>query len=157
MKRSEVAALLSMCSAYEQIPSRLWERIEVNEDTGCWLWIGSCYRNGYSQIWNGSRPSLGHRFVYECVVGKIPAASEIDHLCRVRNCLRPEHLQAVSHRENVLRSFAPTAVNAAKTHCPKGHPYTPENTYRRPADGKRRCRECGRRQCRAYRNKVAKK
>lgn len=69
----------------------------------------------------------------------------IDHLCGVRRCVNPEHLEAVTHRENLLRGTGFAAVNAAKTHCPHGHEYTPENTYHNPnPNGGRICRTCKR-------------
>jgi len=68
---------------------------------------------------------------------------EIDHLCRVRCCVNPDHLEAVTHRENILRGNTFAAVNAAKTHCPKGHEYTPENT-RIHTGGRRQCIACSR-------------
>lgn len=68
---------------------------------------------------------------------------ELDHLCRNRRCCRPDHLEPVTHKENVLRGMAPSAINARKTHCKRGHEFTAENIYPSP-DGVRRCRECRR-------------
>lgn len=84
-----------------------------------------------------NRLIAAHRFAYELANGPIPDGLEIDHLCRNRKCVNPAHLQAVSHRENMLR--------AAKTHCLNGHPLTGPNVYLRPDGRGRECRECRRR------------
>lgn len=87
---------------------------------------------------------LAHRYAYELLVGPIPEGLHIDHLCRVRLCVNPAHLEAVTCHENNRRSTSPTAVNAKKTHCPRGHEYTEENTYFAPPDGRRMCKPCAR-------------
>jgi hypothetical protein len=82
-----------------------------------------------------------HRVLYRLVNGPIPIGAEIDHLCRNRSCVNPDHLEAVSHRENLMRSpIAPAAINARKTHCKYGHEFTQTNTY--VSSGRRRCRLC---------------
>jgi hypothetical protein len=109
-------------------------------------WVGPAnHPRGYMQIGFEARSQLAHRLMYEALVGPIPDGLTIDHLCRVRACVNPAHLEPVTMRENVLRgtSFAP--VNLAKTHCPHGHEYTVENTRIRSC-GRRACREC----CREY-------
>jgi hypothetical protein len=123
----------------------------------CWPWTMGT-RDGYGQL--GKRPCVGaHRFAYEHFVGPIPAGYSIDHLCHAadlecpggreclhRRCVNPAHLEAVTQRENILRSsLTMPFVNAAKTHCPRGHEYTPENTYRNPGKANSRdCRTCRR-------------
>jgi hypothetical protein len=82
-----------------------------------------------------------HRWVYEQLVGPIPAGLVLDHLCRNPACVRPMHLEPVTQQENILRGQGLAAANAVKTECSRGHPYTEANTYRRP-DGYRDCREC---------------
>jgi hypothetical protein len=84
---------------------------------------------------------LAHRVSYERYVGPIPEGAHLDHLCRNRACVNPEHLEPVSVQTNILRGVSPSAVNAAKTECLRGHPFDDENTYVCPA-GKRRCRAC---------------
>lgn len=119
------------------IKDRLLARVEVDRE-GCWLWLGYVgIRNGYGSFGAGK---LAHRVAYEAFVGAIPPGLQIDHLCKVRRCVNPDHLEAVTQRENLLRGDTVTARNAARTECPRGHPYTPENTYR--SNGKRRCRIC---------------
>lgn len=123
----------------------LWERIQKRLDkTGdCWLWTGALNGYGYGRIRSQYVLYRIHRVAYEATVGPIPHGQPLDHLCRVRHCANPAHLEPVTEQENVLRGIGPTAQNARKTHCKYGHEFTPENTYRTP-DGKRRCRTCDR-------------
>jgi len=109
----------------------------------CWLWTAGRYRNGYGQFYLGGKKVLPHRVLYEWTVGPIPAGLDLDHLCRVRHCVRPSHLEPVTRRENLLRGVTIPAAHAAKTHCPAGHPYAGANLRLRP-NGARRCRECSR-------------
>ena len=113
----------------------------VNAETGCWEWNGSLNNHGYAQSWDGRKPVLGHRLSYEEHCGPIPAGLTIDHLCRNSRCVNPDHLEPVTHRENMRRGRFGSA-----THCPKGHPYDAANTrVERTRFGfGRRCRECAR-------------
>ena len=111
-------------------------------NTGCWLWTATGNGNGYGQFWSEKRMVYAHRHAYERWVGPIPDGLQIDHLCRVRCCVNPNHLDPVTCRENLLRGETFNAENAAKTHCVHGHEFTPENTYISPCDGCRRCRNC---------------
>lgn len=113
----------------------------------CWLWTGFVRKNGYGQIKrSGTRENIGaHVASYEVFVGPIEPGYEIDHLCRVRHCVSPEHLEVVTGAEN--RSRGDVALfNARKTRCPKGHEYTPENiiVVKVKSGVGRKCRECGR-------------
>lgn len=122
------------------LPRRIASKIAIDEATGCWLWTGYVVRrNGYGRVSSGSKPTTVHRLVYRLLVG--PIENQLDHLCRVRHCCNPAHLEDVTNKENVLRGDGPTAVNARKTHCKRGHELTPENTYLRP-NGYRNCRVC---------------
>jgi hypothetical protein len=118
---------------------RFW--INVKKTESCWLWTAFVAKNGYGQFSYDGKSIKAHRFAYELTVGKIPDGLQIDHRCRVRNCVNPNHLEAVTQRENILRGTAPTAVNARKTHCPSGHEYTEDNTLVKTT-GARICRTC---------------
>jgi hypothetical protein len=123
------------------LQDRFWEKVEKTET--CWLWTAAKNDQGYGHIKvSDGEWAYAHRLAYELLVGPIPEGLELDHLCRVRNCLNPAHLEPVTGRENVLRSTSPTAINARKTHCPRGHEYSAENTYYTPREGHRQCRAC---------------
>jgi len=119
---------------------RFWAK--VNKTATCWLWTGGLAGHGYGKFWTGKQTESAHRFAYELQVAPIPYGLEIDHLCGVRACVRGDHLEPVTHQENVLRGGNVGGINARKTHCPQGHPYDPENTG--AWGGQRYCRECNR-------------
>lgn len=121
---------------------RFWEK--VNKTNTCWLWNAVLDKRGYGLFNPSGHRVFAHRFAYELLVGTIPDGLEPDHLCRIPACVRPEHIELVTHRENVLRGIAVTSLNAKKTHCPQGHKYDMLNTYRRPIGGGRACKECNR-------------
>ncbi len=117
---------------------RLLRRVE--QDGECWRWAGSTDRNGYGAICASREHKmlLVHRVAYALFVGPIPSGLELDHLCRVRNCFNPAHLEVVTRLENVRRSGP-----ATKTACKQGHPYTPENIAKRgPGNTYRDCKAC---------------
>jgi hypothetical protein len=117
-------------------------------NTGCWLWTGSLYPAGYGQLGIGKyRKVTAHRASYETFVGPVPAGLQLDHLCRVRSCINPDHLQPVTLHENLLRGMGPTGTHARQTHCLRGHPLSGDNLYIWPGkDGghgrTRMCRTC---------------
>lgn len=113
--------------------------------SGCIEWTGRIDRYGYGQFGPGGRnvANVGaHRWSYEHHVGPIPAGYQVDHLCRNRKCVNPDHLEAVTPRENVLRSASPASANARKTHCSEGHPLSGDNIYSYPDSYKRVCKTC---------------
>lgn len=118
--------------------ARFWSKVRKTET--CWEWVAG-KDHGYGIIQAGGRARKAHRLAYEMLVGPIPAGLILDHLCRNRSCVNPAHLEVVTNRENVLRGVGPTAANAAKTHCVRGHAFTPENTIRRRGT-QRDCRAC---------------
>lgn len=116
---------------------RFWNK--VNKTENCWLWTKSLTAGGYGRFSVSGLGILAHRWAYEDARGPIPAGLELDHLCRIPACVNPDHLEAVTHTENVRRG---NGGRRPAEHCPRQHPYSPENTYIRP-DGKGRgCRKC---------------
>src|SRR6516165_4741888 len=101
-------------------------------NTGCLLWLGALEANGYGCIWTDSKKRKAHVVSYELQNGPVPIGKELDHKCRVRCCIEPEHLEPVTRRENVMRGLLPSVTAArgrALTHCKHGHEFTRENTY----------------------------
>jgi hypothetical protein len=123
--------------------SRVLRRIEVGHESGCWLWAGTLNRGGYGSFKIDGKTHAMHRLLYEEFRGPIPAGLELDHLCRVRHCVNPQHLEPVTRRENCLRGTSFAAINAAKEACKHGHPYSGDNLYV-DGEGRRFCRECRR-------------
>jgi hypothetical protein len=119
---------------------RLIRKIDTSDD--CWTWTGNRCRKGYGRIKIGGNQKQAHRVAYEFFVGPIPCGLTIDHLCRNRGCVRPNHLEPVTGRENTLRGVAPSAMNAVKTHCVNGHPFDEANTYWWGGGAWRSCRAC---------------
>jgi hypothetical protein len=115
-------------------PEEFWAKIEKTDT--CWLWTGIDDGRGYGKVhrWvGGQRGTFAvHRISYEWAYGPIPAGLYIDHLCRVPRCVRPDHLEAVTNAENVLRGEGTPARNARKTHCHNGHLLAERTVGRRP-------------------------
>jgi hypothetical protein len=121
---------------------RFWPKVEKTES--CWLWVGATTGKGYGTFWNEGRMVYAHRFAYESLVGPIPDGLQIDHLCRVKNCVNPEHMEPVTNAENTTRG---DLHNRRKTHCRNcGHPLE-----RRKAQGDRICRPCQEKSNQRYR------
>ena len=118
---------------------RVFNRVRFSDD--CWEWQGYQAR-GYGRIWVEGRSVLVHRWVLQWLTGQlIPTDLTVDHLCRNRACVRPEHLDVVSAGENVLRGEGITAINKRKQVCLRGHLLSKDNLYTRP-NGARNCRIC---------------
>lgn len=117
-------------------------KVAPEPNTGCWLWTGAIDQ-GYGKTSLRGRTLPAHRLSYLMHVGIFPYELQLDHLCRTRACVNPAHLEPVSPKENVLRGTGHCAVNARKTHCRKGHAFSPENTYLSPR-GYRSCFSCKR-------------
>ena len=124
--------------------TRLWRKTIVDPASGCWLWRGRCTRGGYAHMtfrWNGKiETRYVHRLSYEHYVGPIPGECELDHRCKIRNCVNPAHLEPVSRAENIARSDWQPVLNKKKTHCEHGHEFSNENTYL--WRGERHCKIC---------------
>ncbi len=113
---------------------RFWNKVDPCRTDGCAIWMARIH-DGYGRFYLNGKEIQAHHFL----VGEAPAGLEWDHLCRVRSCVWPEHLEAVTRSVNRLRGYQP---NKAKTHCPRGHAYDEANTQFYKSG--RNCRECDR-------------
>jgi hypothetical protein len=134
-----------------QEPTPLIERFEakvVKKSDGCWLWTGGKTKQGYGYIYDHAegRNVQAHRVSWELANGtKIPKGLVIDHLCRTPRCVNPDHLEPVTYSVNAIRGVGADVARRramAVTHCPQGHPYSPENTYYYNEGRTRVCRTC---------------
>lgn len=138
------------------LADKFWEK--VNKDgpipayrpdfDPCWLWTAAVNANGYGIMFTREESTLAHRISFALSGRIVPAGTQLDHLCRVRHCVNPKHLEAVTPRVNTHRGY----TNATKTHCPQGHPYSGDNLYLSPR-GNRQCRECVRRSQMRYKKR----
>lgn len=108
----------------------------VKKGSGCWEWLGEKNETGYGRFFLGGKRFFAHRISYSILKVPLLDSQPLDHLCRNRGCVNPEHLELVTHQENILRGVGPAAKNAKKIHCPNGHPYDLLDF------GKRRCKIC---------------
>jgi len=120
---------------------RFWTKVRTTD--GCWLWNGAKTAGGYGSVTINKKSSLAHRVSYELCAGKIPDGLHIDHLCRVRHCVNPSHLEPVTPKTNCLRGEGPASINSKKKSCSRGHRFSEDNTYITP-DGRRNCKTCQR-------------
>lgn len=120
--------------------ARFWSKVRF--DDKCWIWQGAATGRdrAYGYFWDGTRPVRAHRWAYEFCIGPIPEGLTLDHLCCIKRCVNPDHLEAVTRQVNILRGTGLAANNARKIACPSGHPYLDSNLilYR----GWRYCRTC---------------
>jgi hypothetical protein len=131
----------------EAAAANFWSRVDKTGE--CWLWTGSRTGAGYGNLAIQGKPFYAHRLAYELTRGPIPDGLVIDHLCRVRHCVNPAHLDLVTGRENTRRGLRHYGV---RTVCKAGHDITdPANVYVQP-DGRRRCRVCAREYARENRD-----
>lgn len=112
-------------------------------ESGCWIFNGHLDTEGYARVKMMYKDVRVHRVFYEHFIGPIPIGLVPDHLCRIRCCVNPWHLEIVTDRINCLRGNNPMGKNARKTHCLRGHPLAGENMYIDKA-GARVCRACRR-------------
>lgn len=145
------------------LPPRLAVRIDFDGpippnpsrplDTGCWLWTGGLFPAGYGSYWSDGKSVLVHRYVYEQLVGPLPDRDSldwVDHICRVRGCCRPDHLEVVTATENQLRREDHLAE-----FCPNGHPWAENAVPVKDHPNQRSCRSCNRDKARAHRARKA--
>ena len=139
------------------VEERFWSKVDKSgpvpdhrDDLGpCWMWTASKFRDGYGQFWLEGRNRAAHQIAYELASRIMPKGLTIDHLCRNRACVNPDHLEPVTNRTNILRGNGLAAANAQKTHCPQGHVY---DSLRKPS-GYRECKTCNRLRMRRLRKR----
>jgi HNH endonuclease len=121
--------------------ARMFRRRQVDPATGCWNYTGSTFKFGYGKVKSQGKNHTAHTIAYKRLRGPVPEGMELDHVCRNPRCFNPDHLEPVTHRENMMRGNTVTGANAAKTHCHRGHELSGKNLFIR-RDGRRRCRTC---------------
>jgi hypothetical protein len=141
----------------DKIEARFWRFVNQNGEVPkhfpelgpCWLWIGYRNEKGYGAMYVNPPSKMipqyqkAHRWAYEHFIGPINPGLTIDHLCNNPSCVNAPsgHLVQTTMRENVLRGRSLSALNFLKTHCKRGHEFTPENTYTQNGSN-RGCRTC---------------
>ena len=117
----------------ERFTQKIAEPFDVHND--CWLWTACKNRRGYGEFQFNGKRTHAHRVAYQLFVGPIPEGYHVDHMCKNKACVRPDHLQVLTHFESTRQA------QGDKTHCPRGHEYSEINTYRH-RDGSRQCKTC---------------
>lgn len=123
----------------------IWGKVEKTDY--CWNWKGEKNRDGYGLVFfkemeGKHKRKRAHRVIFELLEGTTLKGKQLDHLCRNRACVKPEHLEVVDSRTNTLRGVGPSAINAKRVNCKNGHPFTEENTYNRLKESGRPYRQC---------------
>lgn len=132
----------------EGVGDRFWGKVNKTDD--CWLWTGCLADTGYGRLTYNTEQWYAHRLSYVLHKGEISEGLVLDHLCRNRACVNPDHLQAVPQSINVLRGLNKAGFEQInRTHCPKGHAYDLANTYYDKRNW-RQCRACNRARSRRY-------
>lgn len=136
---------------YQRLKLRILSKVHVSP-SGCWEWTGALTgKSGYASMKLGGRSGRTynvHKWLWEHNNGPTPPGLELDHLCHTRSCINPRHLEPVTRSENIVRGWA----HRRRTHCKRGHEFTPENTYIPPSGG-RQCRSCRRQAKSLYRQR----
>ncbi len=131
---------------------RFWRKVNFDgplfQDLPCWIWRGSMHKDGYGHIKIKGKMLLAHRIAWMLTryagLDSFPKGLELDHLCRVRECVNPLHMELVTHSENILRGNSPQAINARKLQCKRGHPLSGDNLKELPSRkaNHRICKTC---------------
>ncbi len=128
-------------------PQRFWSKVKFADS--CWLWTGAIGSTGYGRFNAGPLTAYAHRWAYEFCIGSIPDGLTLDHLCRVTRCVKPDHLEPVTYRANILRGNGLSALAVRNNVCVAGHAFDSANTYV-ARNGKRHCRACKNRRSMQY-------
>lgn len=132
-----------------RLPGRFWSKVQL-DDNGCWTWTASLFPSGYGSYGSDLRGTRAHRVAYIALVGPVLDGLVLDHLCRVRHCVNPAHLEAVTIAENSARGDVPWVRRMRSGYCDRGHERTPENLNSRGE-----CRLCVNRRQREYHHRKA--
>lgn len=136
----------TICAGNADLSERFWSKVRLGPD--CWNWTASVNNRGYGRFYEKANRTSAHVVAYRMAFGEVPAGKEVHHICENRRCVRPTHLQAVTHRENLLASDTLPGINARKTVCNRGHDLALAHVDRL---GKRHCLACRRDRRRAAR------
>lgn len=129
-----------------EVAERVLSKLAPCPVTGHWFWYGSINQQGYGYARIHGDRYQAHRLVFEMVHGRIPAGMELDHVCRERACVNPDHLEPVTHAENLRRGLSPIALNSwGSQTCKRGH-----SEWLRNSNGRRQCAVCSRERARKY-------
>jgi len=150
VRQSALSMVQTYLPEYRTALERIIAKLAINEN-GCWIWTGKLNHSGYGSIRDRGKWVSVHRITYTLFRGEIPSGLHVDHLCRTPACCNPRHLEPVTCKENLLRGVGVNAINAAKTKCYLGHPFSGDN-LRIDSRGRRRCRTCQREQQRRRRS-----
>ena len=130
----------STASYFCSLKCRVMVSVEVDDETGCWKWVAGIFPNGYGQMSVSGSGVGAHRVSYEAHKGRIPPGLVLDHLCRNKRCVNPDHLEAVTNEINSRRGNL-GLEKRRQTHCARGHGFVGRNVIIRD-NGTRKCREC---------------
>ena len=127
--------------------ARFWSKVDVKRKNECWLWKSSCRPNGYGELSVKNKSVSAHVLSFEYTNGEVPKGLWVDHICRNRKCVNPNHLRAVTPKTNALENSDSSSFHfSQRTHCNNGHEFTPENTryvpHKKSGKKHRRCRAC---------------
>lgn len=137
-----------------RLPERFWNKVQPEPMSGCWLWAGSSRSRGYGSLWLDQTMQLAHRISFS-VENEVPSGMVVDHKCRVHCCVNPDHLRAITGKENTLIGVGPSALNAQKAMCSNGHDLSGDNLLQQKGPRPRRvCRACRRASCKAYKARL---